>query len=158
MVALVATLASHESWVLLSVSQTDDPTGAWWNYRIDGALVHIGADTWADYPDLGFDGISPVAGGAICITTNQFTWEDSAWGRMFRTATLYILPKWALYIGSGLSAYRTSSLNNADGTPAFTLRAAHTFGNPGVEYLVNTKVGLSTKKITLWRVIPTFPP
>ncbi|MFQ5759055.1 MAG: hypothetical protein ACE5IF_05205, partial [Candidatus Bathyarchaeia archaeon] len=54
-----------DSWYLLSVSQTSDPTGAWWNYKLDGTLTYGGL-TWADYPDLGFDGITD---GAIYITS-----------------------------------------------------------------------------------------
>jgi hypothetical protein len=141
--------ASPVSWYLLSVSQTSNPTGAWWNYKLDGHLLY-GVDTWADYPDIGFDGIVP--GGAIYITSNQFSWAN-----VFQTSMLNILPKAALYAGAGFGYWRAWGRLNADGSQAFTLRTAHTFGNPGGEFLANTDWA-NDNYISLWKVIPTFPP
>jgi len=149
MVTLVKESAA--SWYLLSVSQTSNPLGSWWNWKLDGKLTY-GVDTWADYPDLGFDGITPASGGAIYITSNQFSWANA-----FQTAMLNVLPKSALYSGAGFSYWRAWGRLNADGTQAFTLRTAHTFGNPGGEFLVNTDWG-NDNYISLWKVIPTFPP
>ena len=143
---------THQSNILLAVSQTSDPTGAWWTYKLEAILNFNGEDTWADYPDLSFDGIAPENGGALYITTNQFTFSS----RSSRTATLYVLPKTALYAGDPLNYLRANNRKNADGSQAFTLRAAKTYGNPGVEYLINTRNNGST--VSLWRVVPTYPP
>jgi hypothetical protein len=140
------------SKVLLSVSQTSDPTGAWWNWSLEGALTYSGENTWADYPDVGFDGIASGNGGAVYVTVNQFTFSSGA----FRTSTLYILPKSSLYSGGGLNFWRAFNRTNGDGTQAFTLRASKTYGNPGGEFLVNTENNGST--VSLWRVNPTYPP
>jgi len=144
--------AEPNSWYLLSVSQTSNPTGLWWNWKLNGGLSYGGSNTWADYPDLGFDGIAAGAGGAIYITSNQFTWPGA-----FQTAMLNILPKNALYAGAGFVYWRAWGRLNADGTQAFTLRTAHTFGNPGGEFLVNTDWA-NDDYISLWMVHPTFPP
>ncbi len=51
-------------------------------------------------------------------------------------------------------------MTNANGFPADTLRATQTFGNPGVEYLVNsenTGAGYDNN-VTLWSVVPAYPP
>jgi hypothetical protein len=140
------------SRILLSVSQTSDPTGSWWNYSLDGAFTFNSEDTWADYPDLGFDGIPSGSGGAVYVTTNQFTFV----GREFRTAVVSILPKSSLYAGSSISYWRAFDRKNADGSQAFTFRAAKTYGNPGGEYLVNTRNAGSVASV--WRIVPTYPP
>lgn len=144
--------ATHVSKALVAVSQTDDPTGAWWNYALDTKLVYNNEDTWADYPDIGFDGIAADAGGAIYLTFNQFTFDS----RQFRTSMLLILPKASLYTGASLSYWRAWDRLNAEGSQVFTLRPAKTYGNPGVEFMVNSRNNGSFA--TLWRVAPTYPP
>jgi Bacterial pre-peptidase C-terminal domain/Putative binding domain, N-terminal/Viral BACON domain len=149
---LIDTTTVKESYVLVAVSQTPDPTGAWWSYKLDATLNFNGENTWSDYPDLSFDGIPADQGGAVYITTNQFTFTTKS----SRTAALFILPKSALYTGQQLNFWRASDHHNADGSQAFTLRAAKTYGNDGGEYLINTRnVGSS---VSIWRVVPTYPP
>jgi hypothetical protein len=140
------------SMIFLSVSQTSDPTGAWWNWSLAGAINYFGTNTWADYPDLGFDGISAANGGAVYITTNQFAFSDGT----FQTSALLILPKSSLYSGAGLNYWTAYNRLNSDATQAFSLRAARTSGNPGGEFLVNSENNGST--LSLWRVNPTYPP
>jgi hypothetical protein len=144
--------ASSQSKILISVSQTSDPTGSWWNYSLNAVLNYSTEDTWADYPDVGFDGIPAASGGAIYITVNQFTFT----ARSFRTAVLYILPKSALYSGAALSYWRAWDRKNGDNSQAFTYRASKTYGNPGGEFLINTRNNGSIA--SLWRVNPTYPP
>lgn len=43
---------SDKSSLLMAVSQTSDPTGNWYLYRIDG---DPGNQSWVDYPSLGFN-------------------------------------------------------------------------------------------------------
>jgi hypothetical protein len=151
MIALIKD-ADPQSLYLLSVSQTSNPLGAWWNYALNAGLTHGGLTTWGDYPDIGFDGIAAASGGAIYITTNQFTFAANA----FRTSMLSILPKSALYVGGGFGYWRAWDRLNNDGSQAFTLRTALTYGNPGGEFLINTKSGWD--KVSLWKVVPTYPP
>ncbi len=144
----------YTTYYLLTVSQTSDPNGNWYGYSIPSNLFDS-VNTWSDYPDIGFDGSLSSNGGAIYITSNQF---DAAGN--FITASLSILPKSNLYTGAGFSFYRYYGMTNANGFPADTLRAAQTFGNPGVEYLVNsenTGAGYDNN-VTLWSVVPAYPP
>jgi Calx-beta domain/Fibronectin type III domain len=150
-VALYKDLTS-QSKVLVSVSQTSSPTGSWWIYGLTGTLNFSGDDTWADYPDVGFDGISSANAGAVYITVNQFTFGT----RLFRTGLIFIIRKSELYAGASVNYWRTWDRRNGDNTQAFTFRAAKTYGNPGGEFLVNTKNGGST--LSLWRINPTYPP
>lgn len=71
MVALAKNETASQSYHLISVSQTNNPTGLWWNWKLD-AKKNGSKDTnyWADYPSLGFDSSTT---GAIYITTNQFS-------------------------------------------------------------------------------------
>ncbi|MEE9200394.1 MAG: BACON domain-containing protein [Candidatus Brocadiales bacterium] len=143
---------STTSKFLLSVSKTNDPTGDWWNWALEGALMVSGSNTWADYPDVGFDDISSGSGGAVYLTANQFTFS----GNSFKTSVLLILPKSSLYTGSSFSYWRAWDRTDGDGGQAFTLRTAVTFGTPGAEYLVDSDYGTSNF-VTLWKVVPTFP-
>lgn len=138
---------------LLAASQTSDPTGNWWLYSLTGVLNYNGTDTWADFPQLGFDGIAPASGGAVYLTSNQFTFGGSP---SFRTAKLNILPKSSLYAGAGLNYWRVWDRLNSNGSQAFTLSPASMYGNNGGEYMVNTSNGGNF--VSLWRVVPTFPP
>jgi len=150
---IMLTLVTDEpdAWYLLSVSQGSDPTGSWWNWKLDSTLEYGGEDTWGDYPDLGFDGITSSDGGAIYITTNQFTWD-----RSFKTSLLNVLPKSELYAGFISSYWMLSGRTNEDGSQAFTLRTAWTHGNPGGEFLINSRLG-GGDYVTLWKVVPAFP-
>ncbi len=148
---------ANVSRILLSVSQTSDPTGSWWNYNLEG-IVNYGTGpeaTWADYPDVGFDSILSTASpsGAIYITANQFTFGGNA----FRTAALRIISKAEAYSGAALNFWTAWDRTNQDGTQAFTLRAAKTYGSSGVEHLVNNQWN-TANFVTLWAVVPTYPP
>jgi Cohesin domain len=139
---------------LLSVSQTSDPTGLWWNYSLNGVLTYpgTGENTWSDFPQLGFDGISGASGGAVYITSNQFTFGAAS----FRTAMLNILPKSSLYSGGALNYWRAWDRLNSDGSQSFGLSPTLTYGNPGGVFLINSKN--TGNFVSLWKVVPTFPP
>lgn len=152
MMDLAINSTSHQSWYLLFVSQTSDPSSGW-NYRLDSTLNYGSTPTWADYPDLGFDGISSANGGAVYITSNQFSWSGA-----FETSALNILPKSVLYTGgSTFNYWKAWGATDSDGAQAMTLRAALTFGNPDGEYLINSKA-IGGNSVSLWKVIPTYPP
>ncbi|MBI1744113.1 hypothetical protein HYR54_13750 [Candidatus Acetothermia bacterium] len=50
MMILLEKDSTSTSSYLLSVSQTSDPTGAWWNYNLNGTLNYFGTSTWAIIP------------------------------------------------------------------------------------------------------------
>ena len=59
-----ANAASPTAYILIGVSQTSDPTGAWNLYKVSVDAAGAG---WADYPTLGFNG------DWIVLQTNVFT-------------------------------------------------------------------------------------
>lgn len=149
---------SSTSNLLLSVSQGSDPTTTWWNWSLDGKLF-FGGDTFADFPDIGFDNLLASQNGALYVTSNQFFFT----GGLPQTALLFILPKSALYAGSAFTCWKAWGAVDFDGTTqSFTLRPARMYGvgNPlsPVEYMMNSKRLGGTGDITGWKVVPTFPP
>lgn len=155
-VALARDSTPEQSWYLVSVSQTSDPTGSWWNWRLNGLLnapATDNANTWADYPDVGFDGISSASGGAIYVTANTFKFSGG-----FGTNALNILPKSSLYNGSSFSYWMAWGRNNGAGFEAFTIRTAHVWDSSRPGFLINTVGSFGGSQVSLWRVNPTFPP
>ncbi len=59
---------NRQSFYLVSISQTSDPTGDWYNYKSDAAKNgDISSNLWADFPGLGYDQ------EAVYLTSNQFS-------------------------------------------------------------------------------------
>lgn len=55
------------SWLFLAVSETFDPTGRWFFWKIDADMDGTQqTDQWADFPDLGVDQ------DAVYLTANMF--------------------------------------------------------------------------------------
>jgi hypothetical protein len=131
-----------ESYFLLSISQTGDPTKQWWNYKIDATKNgNAATNNWADYPSLGVDSL------AIYVTANMF-----AFGGNFSYAKVRIFHKAALLAGGAATWWDFWDLKNEDNTSSFTVQPCHTYNAPGVEYLVNSSFTASTtqNKLTLW--------
>lgn len=95
---------------------------------------------WADYPGLGLDNTG------IYLTSNQYSFAGS-----FQYVKLRILGKAQLYNNTcgPVSWWDFWNLTNTDDTKAFTVQPVHTFGVPGVEYLINSRSG-SGNSVTLW--------
>jgi len=132
------------SWILIGVSQTENPGGTYWIWTLDAAVdgsTHTG--NWADYPKVGFDT------QAVYIATNQFQVGGAG---NFQYAKFRILNKSELYSGAALHWYDFWNLKNADGSGAFTVQPAHHFrgtgGNPPA-YFVNGFFP-SGNQLTLW--------
>ncbi len=147
MIALSSDFSSQAAY-LLSVSQTNDPTGPWWNYSIDSVSTP-GGNAWGDYEDIGFDG---NASGSVYISSNQFSFASG----IFTTAQVVTMSKTELYTGGPLTLFRTVNLKNADGSLAFSIRAARTLSASSTEYMINSRSGGGTK-VTLWNVTQAFP-
>jgi len=135
------------SWILLGVSQTGDPAGAYWIWSTDATVDGSTAtNNWADYPMLGFDT------QAIYVSTNQFTF-----GGNFSYAKLRIFNKAELYGGGVGSSHNIRwwdfvNMKNPDGSAAFSIQPASHFqglgGNPNA-FLVNSLFP-SGSSLTLW--------
>lgn len=135
------------SWIMLGVSQTPNPLGAYWiwalNARLDGSTL---TNNWADYPMLGFDT------QAIYVSSNMFQFSGG-----FQYAKLRILNKAEVYAG-GVGAghfirwYDFWGLRNVNNSMAFTVQPAAHFrgigGNPPA-YLVNA-IWPSGNVLTKW--------
>ena len=143
----LATDDKTESWVLLSVSNSSDPTGNWCNIPLHGDR---NGDTfsgnWSDYEGVGLDN------QAVYITTNQFQMTPDADGK-FQYSRLRIIPKSQLY-GACISPSYFDFWDLTDPVSTtervFTLRPALTFGTPGVEYLVSNSPFVTSTYFTLW--------
>jgi hypothetical protein len=86
-----ANAASATAYVLIGVSQTNDPTGAWNLYKVS---VDANGASWADYPTLGFNG------DWIVLQTNVFTVGQGA----YLGSYIYAFDKADLY-ASGAGNY-----------------------------------------------------
>ncbi len=96
------------SSILIAISKTSNPTGAWWTYKVlaDGTGVN-----WLDFPDVGFNG------KWITITGNLF----AITGGTFNGAKIYVFNKANLLSGAG--APYTSFIK----TTSFTVCPALTY-------------------------------
>jgi len=148
MIIALATDNVSQAVYLLSVSQTTDPTGGWWNYKINNVTLQ-GGSAWGDYEDIGFDG---NASGAVYISSNQFSFSAG----FFTTTQLTTIAKSEVYSGAALTLFKTTGLTNSDGSKAFTIRPARSLSPTSAEYMINSRSGSGTS-VTLWRVNPAFP-
>ncbi len=140
----VANDARSQSWILLSVSSSSDPTAAWSSWALPGdANGTTPAGNFADRPSLGFDD------AAIAIATNQFRYADTS----FAYAKVRVLDKEPLYAGAGTATWSDLWGLEDPATPGAkvnTVRPALTFGHPGVEYLVSNSPFTTRTFVTLW--------
>lgn len=126
----------------VSVSQTSDPTGAWWNYtfdwRLDGSTL---TNNWGDYPGLGYND------SAIFINANQYSISSNS----FQYAKVRVLSKAQLFSGAPATYTDFTRLQNANGTSAFTVKPVRSISSTASEYLLNTSPG-GGNFVTLWRI------
>ncbi len=135
------------SWIMMGVSQTPDPAGAYWIWATD-ATVDGATPTgnWADYPMLGFDT------QAVYVSTNQFVF-----GGNYAYAKVRIFNKQELYRGGNGAGHDIrwwdfTRLRNGDNSLAFSVQPAAHFqglgGNPSA-FLVNSLFPRGSS-LTLW--------
>ncbi len=149
MLIALASDFSSKAVYLLSVSQTSDPTGAWWNYSISSVTGTGINKAWGDYEDIGFDGNTS---GSVYISSNQFTFLAG----IFTTAQVVTISKTELYTGAPLTLFRATNLKNANGSQAFTIRVARSLSATNTEYMINSHSG-GGNNVTLWNVTHNFP-
>jgi hypothetical protein len=146
LVVYLATDDKTESWVLVSVSGTSDPTGNWCNFALRGDRNgNTPSGNWSDYEGVGLDN------QAVYITTNQFQMTPNADGK-FQYARLRIIPKSQLYSCGSVTWYDFWDLRDpvSSNEQVFTVRPTLTYGSPGVEYLVNNSPFETGTYFTLW--------
>ncbi len=141
-VMLATSVGNGLANMYIAVSQTSNPTGAWWKYTFDWRLDGTTATSnWGDYPGLGY------SDNAIFINTNQYTIS----GNSYRYSKVRVLSKAQLYSGAAATYTDFVSLLNADGTSAFTVKPARCLSSSASEYLLNTRSS-SGSSVTLWRI------
>jgi len=148
MIIALASDFTSKAVYLLSVSQTSDPTGPWWNYSINSVST-FGSNAWGDYEGIGFDG-NPT--GSVYISSNQFSFSAGS----FTTAQVVAISKTELYTGAPLTLFKTVNLKNANGSMAFSIRPARSLSATSTEYMINSQSG-GGSKVTLWNVTHSFP-
>ncbi|NIM65324.1 MAG: T9SS type A sorting domain-containing protein [Candidatus Latescibacteria bacterium] len=135
--------ATSEGYVVIIVSDDNNPVGAWWSYYFDFTLDGgTPTNNWPDYPDIGMDHI------ALYITSNQFTFPPYS----FQYAKIRILDKSEIYNAVGASWYDfRNMLNPGDNLRAFTLRPSKMRTLPPQYWLVNS-VSYGGNFLTLWAI------
>ena len=100
------------SQILLAVSQTENPLGAWNRYTIKAdPTATSSSGVWADFPSLGFNS------KWIVVQTNMFNIGTNGFNR----SNVYVFNKASLY-ANGPGTFRLFALNGFGGTqtPAVT--------------------------------------
>jgi hypothetical protein len=110
-ITAVANSRSPSSAVLIGVSKTNDPTGAWSLYKV---TADTAGTTWADYPTLGFNK------NWIVVQVNMFTNSSNSFSR----SQFFAFNKSDLYAG-GAGAFTRLS----DTSGGFSSCPAQTFDN-----------------------------
>jgi hypothetical protein len=122
--------ASPNSWIMLGVSATSDPTGTWYKWAIDADVEgSTQTSNSADYPGLGIDADN------VYITVNMYNSSD-----VYQYSTLRVIPKAQLL--SGTSTISLTRFSNPTGS-GDTLQPAHTFGTSSVEYIIHGGYSIS---------------
>ena len=146
------------SEVMLAVSQSDDPRGAWYLYSIDTTndthtADHAGCPCLGDQPLIGADA------NGFYITTNEFPLFEAG----FNGAQVYAMSKKNLVNGTLQPVVAFSGLPLAEG-PAYTLQpaitaqgGAHVAVNNGTEYFLSALDFDATldNRIAVWALTNT---
>lgn len=115
---------SPNSWILVAVSASSDPTGPWNKWAIDADRDDNTQlfDNWADFPGVGLDGNN------LYVSANMFSNADS-----FQYGKIWVVPK-AQMLADSPSLIRTEF--RAPPGSSFNMQPAHTFGDAPAEYFL----------------------
>jgi hypothetical protein len=135
------------SHVLLSVSDDSDPLGTWYNWSLPARVLGDSiTDTWADYPQLGYDN------EALYITSNNFNLFASGFGHVL----LRIVPTAQLYQNTAGSITYTDFWNLRDpdnpATLIFSVQAAEQRESAGKQFLLSLSRFTPQTYYTLWTI------
>ncbi len=161
---------SVRTHTLIGVSKTSDPTGAWFNLRIDatddglnGTPRHAGCPCLGDQPLIGADHFG------FFISTNEFTNRGRP-PTSFNGVQLYALSKWSLAAGVLPAVVHIDDLGVADGTDVSvqptttpTLKGDHDGGdaadeddNGGIEFFLSAQFAFFDQNlIAAWALTNT---
>ena len=116
--------SSPNSWILVAVSASSDPTGAWDKWAIDADLDNNTQQfgNWADFPGVGLDGNN------LYVSANMFSNLD-----FYQYSKVWVLPKPQLLSGSATITW--TEFRNPPGS-SFSMQPAHTFGAAPAEYFL----------------------
>jgi hypothetical protein len=146
MIYLAVTPTFSESWYLMAVSVSADPSLGW-NTFVQRSDIDGMVDTafWGDYEKLGFDNQN------YYLTSNQFDAPGN-----FRYSKIRVMQKSQFFVGGGNFQF-FDFINILDATGlAFTIQPCVTFGAPGKEYLVSAEFG-GGNRLTLFSITGTWP-
>ncbi|WP_223789204.1 Ig-like domain-containing protein [Marinicella meishanensis] len=107
------------SRVLVAVSATSDPNGAWFMHAFDSEVFISGADRWFDYPGFAVDE------EVVYITGNMFGYGAGGYGGV----RLWMIDKVGFYSGGAVSVIGPLDPYGGGGV-ATTTQPAHTYGTP----------------------------
>jgi len=123
------------STILIAVSQTSDPTGAWWLYSI--ATNTGGVSGYPDFPMLGQTNYEAGdSNGALYISWDRFT----PGGGAFQDNVIWVVPKGKIYSGESFSVKVFYNLQY-NGKTVDHVQPANVMNRgdlPRAEFLVNT--------------------
>jgi hypothetical protein len=139
-VTLDCTVAPN-SWLMVAVSSTSDPTGAWDKWAIDADVDDdvLQTDAAADYPGLGVDQFN------IYVTANMFATGTPP---AFLYGKAWIIPKPQLLTNPGptLTFFESHGILFS----GLSRQPAHTFGAASGTYLVSE--GITNQQLLLTRI------
>ncbi len=125
--------------VLVAVSQSSDPTGAWYKFAINfmGRDLTNTVNTFPDFPGLG------LSVSAIYITSNQFVLNaqcigpDPNEGCAFSDAWIKVIGLPELLSGNpNLNITSFTDVRTQSSQLAFSIQPALSYGSPSAEFLV----------------------
>lgn len=137
---------SPDSWIMIAVSATSDPTGLWSKWAIDADRDNNTQlfNNWADFPGVGLDGNN------LYVSANMFSNLDS-----FQYSKVWVLSKPQLLSGSVSITW--TEFRNPPGSD-FNMQPAQTFGAAPAEYFLyeGAASGLSMARIDNSSGTPTW--
>lgn len=115
---------STSSWIMVAVSSTSNPAGAWDKWAIDADRDNNvqSFNNWADFPGFGLDSNN------LYVCANMFSTSDN-----FQYGKIWIIPKAQLL--SGASSITWTEFRDPPGS-SFNMQPAHTFGTAPAEYFL----------------------
>ncbi len=132
---------SLTSKVCFAISATDDPSGTWYFYAINGNSG--GTDsTWVDYPALGFNKTW------VAITANMFKITSNEW----QGSKMWVINKASVLSGGTIqfSTFQTAFDGTlGGGIKGFSLQPCVTYGGSDTLYLVDASGYYSLSDTTL---------
>ena len=116
--------SAPNSWIMVAISASSDPTGAWSKWAIDADRDNDTQlfNNWADFPGFGLDENN------LYVSANMFSIND-----FFQYGKIWVFPKAQLLSGS--SSITWTEFRDPRGSD-FNMQPAHTFGAAPAEYFL----------------------